>query len=130
VFVLADDLGWGELGCYGQTKIRTPHADRIASEGLRFTRHYSGSPVCAPSRCVLLTGRHPGHAAIRDNRRAAAADEGQWDLPAGIPTLADDLRARGYATGLFGKWGLGTLEGPGHPSKRGFDRWFGYLCQA
>ncbi len=129
VIVLADDLGWGELGSYGQTKIRTPHADRLAREGLRFTRHYSGSPVCAPSRCVLLTGHHPGHAAVRDNRPSGTG-EGQWDLPAGIPTLAEVLRRRGYATGLFGKWGLGTLEGPGHPSKRGFDRWFGYLCQS
>lgn len=127
VFVLADDLGWGELGCYGQTTIRTPHADRLASEGLRFTRHYSGSPVCAPSRCVLMTGLHPGRAPIRNNREEEP--EGQYDLPAGIPTLIEQLRRRGYATGLFGKWGLGTLGGPGDPSARGFERWFGYLCQ-
>lgn len=129
VFILADDLGYGELGCYGQTKIRTPNVDRLAGEGLRFTRHYSGSPVCAPSRCVLMTGRHPGHAFIRDNRKSDQP-EGQLDIPADTVTVAWVLRRHGYATGLFGKWGLGTLAGTGRPEAQGFDRWFGYLCQA
>ncbi|MGB3966409.1 MAG: sulfatase-like hydrolase/transferase, partial [Planctomycetota bacterium] len=86
VFVLADDLGWGEPGCFGGRKIATPNLDRLAAQGLRLTRHYAGAPVCAPSRCVLLTGRHPGHAAVRDNKEAQP--EGQWPLPAGEPDLA------------------------------------------
>ncbi len=129
VWILADDLGYGEIGCYGQTKIRTPHLNRLASEGMRFTRHYSGSPVCAPSRYVLLTGLHPGHAFIRDNREAPGGVEGQLDVPEATITLAERLKQAGYVTGLFGKWGLGTLEGPGNPSRQGFDHWFGYLCQ-
>src|SRR5512137_1557549 len=86
VLILADDLGYAQLGCYGETKIRTPHIDRLAAEGIRFTQAYSGSPVCAPSRCVLLTGRHTGHSFIRDNREIEP--EGQAPLPAGTPTLA------------------------------------------
>lgn len=128
VFILADDLGYGELGCYGQTKIRTPHIDRLAAEGMRFTRHYSGSPVCAPSRCVLMTGRHPGFAFIRNNQKTDR--EGQLDIPDGTVTLASQLQATGYATGAFGKWGLGTVGGTGDPLARGFDRFFGYICQA
>lgn len=127
VFVLADDLGYGELGCYGQQQIRTPQLDQLAQQGLRFTHHYAGSPVCAPSRAVLLTGRHPGHAAIRDNKEVQP--EGQWPLPAGEPSLAVTLRDAGYATGAFGKWGLGPNGSSGAPRAVGFDRFFGYLCQ-
>ena len=93
IFLLADDLGWGDVGCYGQKLIRTPHIDRLAAEGMRFTRHYCGNAVCAPSRCVWLTGQHPGHALVRDNREAKP--EGQFPLPAGTVTSAGLLRARG-----------------------------------
>lgn len=127
VFVLADDLGHGELGCYGQQRIRTPRLDQLAQEGTRFTHHYAGSPVCAPSRAVLLTGKHPGHAAIRDNQEVQP--EGQSPLPAGEPSLARTLRAAGYRSGAFGKWGLGPLGSSGAPAAVGFDRFFGYLCQ-
>jgi arylsulfatase A-like enzyme len=128
IFILADDLGYGELGCYGQKKIKTPNLDRLAAEGMRFTQHYSGSPVCAPSRCVLMTGMHPGHAYIRTN--LATPPEGQHPLPAGTVTLARLLRSLGYATGAFGKWGLGGPGSSGVPDKQGFDRFFGYLCQS
>ena len=127
VFILADDLGYGDLGAYGQTKIATPNLDRLAAGGMRFTRHYSGNAVCAPSRCVLLTGRHPGHAWIRNN--SEVQPEGQRPLPAGTPTLARLLQARGYATGAFGKWGLGGPGSEGDPLRQGFDRFFGYNCQ-
>ena len=127
VLVLADDLGHAQLGCYGETRIRTPHIDRLAAEGTRFTRAYSGSPVCAPSRCVLLTGRHTGHAHIRDNREIQP--EGQAPLPAGTPTLPGLLRDEGYATALVGKWGLGYPGSEGEPLRQGFDRFFGYNCQ-
>ena len=127
VFILADDLGYGDLGCFGQQKIRTPNIDRLAASGMRFTRHYSGSPVCAPSRCVLMTGLHPGHSAIRDNKEIQP--EGQASLPAGTETLARALRKVGYRTGCFGKWGLGAPGSPGEPLRQGFDRFFGYNCQ-
>ncbi|MBL8733962.1 MAG: arylsulfatase [Planctomycetes bacterium] len=127
VFVLADDLGYGELGCFGQARIHTPNLDRLASEGMRLTRHYAGAPVCAPSRCVLLTGKHPGHAAVRDNKEAEP--EGQWPLPAGEATLGEVLQRAGYRTGAFGKWGLGMFGSSGDPLRRGFDRFFGYNCQ-
>lgn len=127
VLIVADDLGLGDLGAYGQTHIATPNLDRLAAGGMRFTRHYSGNAVCAPSRCVLLTGRHPGHAWIRDNREVQP--EGQPPLPAGTPTLARLLQAQGYATGAFGKWGLGAPGSEGDPLRQGFDRFFGYNCQ-
>ncbi|MCY3024683.1 MAG: arylsulfatase [Planctomycetota bacterium] len=127
IFVLADDLGYGELGCYGQKKIRTPNLDRLAGEGLRFTQHYSGNAVCAPSRCVLLTGKHPGHAWIRDNKEVQP--EGQPPLPAGTVTLARLFKQQGYATAVIGKWGLGPPGSEGDPLKQGFDRFFGYNCQ-
>ncbi len=139
IFILADDLGPGDLGCYGQKIIRTPNIDRIAAEGMRFTNHYCGNAVCAPSRCVLMTGRHPGHAYIRDNRQAADAkgievvgkpeNEGQEPIPADTVTLAEMFKAMGYTTGGFGKWGLGGPKSDGAPMKQGFDRWFGYNCQ-
>ncbi|MBL9143280.1 MAG: arylsulfatase [Verrucomicrobiaceae bacterium] len=140
VFIIADDLGWGDLGCYGQTKIRTPHLDRMAAEGLRFTQHYSGNAVCAPSRCVLMTGKHPGHADIRDNRGMASKSakssggipetEGQEPIKAETLTMAEALTSAGYATGGFGKWGLGGPQSDGSPLKQGFQRWFGYNCQS
>src|SRR5437762_9017337 len=105
IFVLADDLGYGDIGFFGQKKIRTPNLDRMASEGMRFIQHYAGNAVCAPSRCVLLTGKHPGHAWIRDNREIKP--EGQAPIPANTVTLARLLRAQGYATAAMGKWGLG-----------------------
>jgi arylsulfatase len=127
IFVLADDLGYGDLGCYGQTKIRTPNLDRLAEEGLRFTHHYAGSPVCAPSRCVLLTGKHSGHAWIRDN--SEVQPEGQKPLAAAEVTVPELLRRRGYVTGAFGKWGLGPPGSAGDPLLQGFDRFYGYHCQ-
>jgi len=127
VLILADDLGYSQLGCYGETKIRTPHIDRLAAEGTRFTQAYSGSPVCAPSRCVLLTGLHTGHAHVRDNLEIEP--EGQAPLPEGTPTLPRLLRSEGYATGLVGKWGLGYPGSPGAPLEQGFDFFFGYNCQ-
>jgi arylsulfatase A len=127
VMIVADDLGYAELGCYGQQRIRTPRVDRLASQGMRLLRHYAGNAVCAPSRCVLMTGKHPGHTAIRDNR--STPPEGQFPLPLAEVTLAELLRARGYATGAFGKWGLGGPGSSGDPLSRGFDRFFGYRCQ-
>jgi len=127
VFILADDLGYGDLGCYGQTKIRTPNLDKLAREGMRFTQHYSGSPVCAPSRAVLMTGLHPGHAPVRNNREAQP--EGQFPIPAETVTLAEHLKKAGYTTGAFGKWGLGPFGSTGDPLKQGIDRFYGYNCQ-
>jgi arylsulfatase A len=128
VFILADDLGYGDLGCYGQTKIRTPHLDQLAKEGLRFTRAYSGNAVCAPSRCVLMTGRHPGHARVRDNSQVGP--DGQFPLPASEMTLGEVLQQKGYRTGAFGKWGLGSQSDEGNANGQGFDRFFGYYSQS
>ncbi|MBM4001478.1 MAG: arylsulfatase [Planctomycetes bacterium] len=134
VFVLADDLGWGELGCYGQQKIPTPNLDRLASQGMRFTQHYSGAPVCAPSRCVLMTGKHLGHAEVRGNQQARVKfpefTEGQHPLTEGAVTIAQVFRRAGYATGAMGKWGLGPVGSTGDPNRKGFDLFFGYNCQA
>ncbi len=134
VFILADDLGWGELGCYGQEKLRTPNIDRLAKEGMRFTQHYSGAPVCAPSRCVLMTGKHTGHAEIRGNLPAPKHfpefNEGQYPLSAQALALASHIRQAGYATGAFGKWGLGPVGSTGDPNTKGFDLFFGYNCQS
>ena len=127
VYILADDLGYGELGCYGQTKILTPEIDRLAAEGMRFTRHYSGAPVCAPSRCVLLTGKHLGHAVIRDN--GEVKPEGQRPIPDATVTIAEKLKEAGYRTGAIGKWGLGPPGSEGDPTHQGFDHFFGYNCQ-
>jgi arylsulfatase len=133
IFILADDLGWAELGCYGQTKIRTPNIDRIAAEGIRFTQHYAGSPVCAPSRCVLLTGLHAGHALVRDNRENGGwgpdQPEGQLELTASTVTVGHLLQRAGYTTAVVGKWGLGGPGSTGEPNRQGFDHWYGYLCQ-
>ncbi|MBL8762146.1 MAG: arylsulfatase [Phycisphaerae bacterium] len=127
VLIVTDDLGYGELGCYGQKLIRTPNLDALAAQGVRFTNAYSGSPVCAPSRCTLLTGLHTGHAAIRDNKEITP--EGQEPLPESSVTIAQSLRARGYATAAIGKWGLGPPGSTGDPSRHGFDSFFGYMCQ-
>jgi arylsulfatase len=127
VFVLADDLGHAELGSYGQQKIRTPSLDRLAAQGMRFTQHYAGSAVCAPSRAVLMTGRHPGRNPIRDNRELQP--EGQWPLPAPELTIAEVMKRLGYVTAAFGKWGLGPPGSEGDPLRQGFDHFFGYSCQ-
>jgi len=133
VLILADDLGWKELGCYGQQKIETPHIDRLAADGMRFTDYYCGAPVCAPSRCVLMTGKHLGHAHVRSNHEV---NPGKWDsfggqypLPKDTTTIAAMLKRAGYATGAFGKWGLGGVGTSGDPLRQGFDRFFGYNCQ-
>jgi arylsulfatase A-like enzyme len=134
VFILADDLGWGELGCYGQRKIPTPNLDRLAAQGMRFTQHYSGAPVCAPSRCVLMTGKHLGHAEVRGNLQARVTfpgfAEGQHPLSADAVTIAQLFQHAGYATGAIGKWGLGPVGSTGDPNRKGFDLFFGYNCQA
>src|SRR5690349_2888298 len=127
VLIVADDLGYGELGCYGQKKIRTPRLDRMAREGLRFTHFYAGSPVCAPSRCCLMTGKHGGHAWVRNNREVKP--EGQPPVPAGEVMLGELLHRQGYATAAIGKWGLGFPGSEADPIKRGFDLFFGYNCQ-
>ena len=137
IYILADDLGYGDVGCYGQKKIRTPHIDRLAADGARMTAHYSGSPVCAPSRCSLLTGLHTGHAYIRDNDEMGFRGdvwhdlslEGQRPLEPGTVTLASMLSQAGYATGAIGKWGLGGPGSTGEPGRMGFDHFFGCLCQ-
>jgi len=121
IFILADDLGYGDLGCYGQKLIQTPNLDRLATSGIRFTQAYAGSTVCAPSRCGLMTGKHMGHAFIRGNARV--------DLPLDTPTVPRLLKSAGYRTSLIGKWGLGTASNSGTPEKQGFDEWFGYLDQ-
>lgn len=132
VFIMADDLGWSELGCYGQKKIRTPHIDSLAKQGLRFTDAYTGNAVCAPSRCVLMTGKHPGHAEVRNNRamQRFGEPEGQHPISAEAVTIAELLKKEGYTTGAFGKWGLGNTGSTGNPTKQGFDRFFGYNCQS
>jgi arylsulfatase len=128
ILIVADDLGYGELGCYGQAKIRTPCLDRMAKEGLRLTQFYAGSPVCAPSRCCLMTGKHGGHAWVRDNR--AVKPEGQTPVPPGEVLLSELVKREGYATGAVGKWGLGPPGSESDPTRRGFDLFFGYNCQA
>lgn len=128
VFILADDLAQGDLGCYGQKKIRTPNLDRMAAEGTRFTQLYSGTSVCAPSRSSLMTGLHMGHCPIRGNR--ATPPEGQMPLPEGTRTVAGLLQQTGYATGTGGKWGMGMFDTTGSPLKVGFDHFFGYNCQS
>src|SRR5579872_4752495 len=130
VFLLGDDLGRGDLGCFGQKKIRTPNIDRLAAEGMRLMVHYCGNAVCAPSRCVLMTGKHPGHAFVRANKQYRPDSEGQWPLPADEVTLPKLLKALGYTTGGFGKWGLGPPETTGDPLRQGLDHFFGYNCQA
>ncbi len=128
VFILADDLGYGDLGCYGQKIIRTPNIDRLSAEGMRMMTHYAGNAVCATSRCTLMTGLHPGHAYIRDNR--GVKPEGQEPVPPGYLTLPLTLKKLGYTTGAFGKWGLGPVGSTGDPLKQGIDRFYGFNCQS
>ena len=132
ILILADDLGFGDLGCYGQKKIKTPHIDRIAAEGMRFTSAYSGNAVCAPSRCCLMTGKHPGHAFVRNNGqwKPNVQWSGQIPLPEGTVTLPKLFKEKGYATGAMGKWGLGSPENTGDPAKQGIDHFLGNYCQA
>ncbi len=143
LLIVADDLGYADLGAYGQKLIETPNIDALAQGGMRFTQFYSGSPVCAPSRCVLMTGRHTGHAYVRDNDEwrergpvwdfaAMDADpnlEGQRPFPKDSVNLAEILQARGYYTGIIGKWGLGGPTTEGIPNEQGFDFFYGYNCQ-
>jgi len=119
IFILADDLGYGDLGCYGQKSIKTPYLDQMAKAGVRFTNHYSGSTVCAPSRCCLLTGQHTGHVNVRGNTDVLIPDE--------TATVAKLLKQAGYKTGAIGKWGVGHPPPPGDPARNGFDHFFGYL---
>jgi arylsulfatase A len=127
VYILADDLGYGDLSCYGQQRFSTPNIDRLAGEGILFTNHYTGSTVSAPSRSCLMTGLHTGHTPIRGNKEMQP--EGQWPLPSGSVTIAEILKTRGYSTGAFGKWGLGFINTEGDPNARGFDEFVGYNCQ-
>ena len=127
ILILADDLGCFELGCYGQKLIRTPNIDRLAANGMKFNRFYAGNAVCAPSRCCLMTGKHSGHATIRDNREAKP--EGQEPIRTDDVTIAELLKVRGYSTGAIGKWGLGMFDTTGDPLRHGFDTFFGYNCQ-
>ena len=127
IFILADDLGYGDLGCYGQTQIKTPHIDRMAARGMRFTDHYAGSTVCAPSRCSLMTGLHTGHTYVRGNREIKPM--GQLPLLPDTVTMPKVFKKAGYTTALYGKWGLGGPGSTGIPNKQGFDTFFGYLCQ-
>ncbi|MBX3117923.1 MAG: arylsulfatase [Fimbriimonadaceae bacterium] len=133
VYIMADDLGYGEVGCYGQTKIPTPNIDRLAAEGVKFTRSYAASPVCAPTRASLLTGKHQGHASVRGNKEQGGFGpndkEGQFPLPQSETTIAEALKSGGYRTALVGKWGLGGPDPVEHPLAHGFDRFYGYLCQ-
>ena len=143
IYILADDLGYGDLACYGNKKIETPNIDKLAANGLMFTQHYSGAPVCAPARCNLLTGVNAGHAFIRGNHewgsrgdvwnyRAMLNDstlEGQYPLPDSIITIANILQDAGYETGMIGKWGLGAPQTNSIPNKKGFDFFVGYNCQ-
>jgi len=136
---MADDLGYQELGCYGQQKIQTPHIDRLAAEGMRFRQYYTGSAVCAPARCNLMTGKHGGHAYVRNNseigfynitlKQGWDSFRGQLPLPAETVTVAGLLKEHGYVTGAFGKWGLGEAGSTGDPLNQGFDRFVGYNCQ-
>jgi len=127
ILILADDLGWGDVGCYGQKKIQTPNIDRLAREGMKFTHFYAGASVCAPSRSVLMTGQHGGRTRVRGN--APASERLRQSLLPEDVTVAEALKQAEYATALVGKWGLGDFDTPGHPLKQGFDRFFGYLDQ-
>ena len=143
IYILADDLGYSDLGCYGQEKIETPNIDELAKNGIRFTQHYTSSPVCAPARCMLLTGLHSGHAQIRGNDEwgergdvwdfeAMSKDpnlEGQRPMKPGTQTIGRLLQQAGYKTGIVGKWGLGGPLTESIPNKQGFDFFFGYNCQ-
>ena len=127
IYILADDLGYGDLSSYGQEKFKTPNIDKLASQGMLFTQHYSGSTVCAPSRSALMTGMHTGHTVVRGNKEVQP--EGQYPIPDSTYTLAEAMKKAGYVTGAFGKWGLGFPGSEGDPISQGFDTFFGYNCQ-
>lgn len=127
IYILADDLGYGDLSCYGQKQFSTPNIDNLAKNGIKFTQHYAGCSVCAPSRCSLMTGKHTGHTFIRGNREMG--EEGQYPLESKAVTIAEVLKSNGYTTGAFGKWGLGYPGSEGDPNQQGFDEFFGYNCQ-
>ena len=135
IFIMADDLGYGDLGCYGQKVIETPRLDRMATEGMRFTQCYAGSPVCAPSRSVLMTGRHTGHTTVRGNMSRHGGVKGLGGAKGRVPlrkedlTVAEVLKKAGYVTGMAGKWGLGEPGTTGEPKAQGFDEWLGFLNQ-
>ncbi len=127
IYIMADDMGYGDAGCYGQEIIKTPHIDKMASEGIKFTQHYAGTSVCAPSRCVLMTGKHTGHAVVRGNKQAEP--HGQMPIPDETVTVAELLKDGGYVTGMIGKWGLGITGSEGDPNKQGWDFFYGYTDQ-
>ncbi len=127
IYILADDLGYGDLSCYGQEKFKTPNIDRLAKRGMIFTQHYAGSTVCAPSRSALMTGMHTGHTIVRGNKEVKP--EGQYPLPDSTYTLSEMFKKAGYVTGAFGKWGLGYPGSEGDPNNQGFDVFYGYNCQ-
>ncbi len=127
IFIMADDLGYADIGAFGQTRIRTPHIDRLAAEGIKLTDFYAGSVVCAPSRSCLMTGLHTGHTRVRGNSSKATGQRVPL-LPENT-TVAEVLKTAGYATGIMGKWGLGDPGTTGTPNRKGFDHWFGYLNQ-
>jgi arylsulfatase A len=133
IYIYADDMGYGELGSYGQQKIKTPHLDKIAKEGIKFTQHYTGAPVCAPARCMLMTGKNSGHSYIRGNYELGGFEDenegGQMPLPEGTFTIAKLMKQAGYATAAIGKWGLGMNKTTGDPNTQGFDYFYGYLDQ-
>ncbi|MGV3767777.1 MAG: arylsulfatase [Chitinophagaceae bacterium] len=133
IYIYADDLGYAELGCYGQQKIKTPNLDKMAEQGMRFTQHYTSTPVCAPARCMLMTGKHSGHSYIRGNYELGgfpdSAERGQLPLKADEFTVAELVKQKGYATALMGKWGLGMNGTEGSPNRQGFDYYYAYLDQ-
>lgn len=138
IYILADDLGYNELGCYGQKQIKTPNIDALAKSGMMFSQHYAGSAVCAPTRCSFITGKHSGHSQVRNNSAGIfknkasdenPAGEGQYPLAKGTETVGTMLQREGYKTCIVGKWGLGGPFNVGEPNKQGFDHFFGYLCQ-
>ena len=143
IFILMDDAGYGDFGCYGQTRIETPNIDSLAARGIRFTDMYSAAPLSSPARCGLLTGMHTGHAQIRANDEMTARGdvwnheamlrdstlEGQAPLKAGTPTLGSVMRQGGYRTAMIGKWGVGGPATESTPNKMGFDEYFGCICQ-
>ena len=128
IFILADDLGYADLGCYGQQKTETPNLDKMAAAGMKFTQFYSGSTVCAPARTTLMTGLHTGHTPIRGNK--TFEPEGQTPLEENVVTIANLLQKSGYRTAAFGKWSLGFITTSGDPAKKGFDEFYGYNCQS
>ena len=127
IYILADDLGYGDLSCYGQKRFQTPNIDRLSREGMLFTQHYAGCAVCAPSRSSLMTGQTTGHTPIRGNKEVKP--EGQWPLPSNAFTVTEMLKAAGYVTGGFGKWGLGFPGSEGDANRQGFDEFYGFNCQ-